>query len=364
MRSPLFGFNHNFRHLGFLFHVQTEDTGLRSSSLVTHLFHRGVILATRKLVYEPSWSETAVRNAMQSQHKTVLKELRDGVHDGKIRALLREGTATTDPPICSSAPVASWPAEEEKSSLEWRSDTDAEETPAPPRPPVMAARGATLLQFPAVQGGAPRPSFMGMPMRGLQAHYPSRAALLETLYPNGRLGGLVVSSSVAFPLDEAVLLQVRVAAEVDINIHVLGRTAWRTHDGTAYGVEFPAHEQPMVRKMLVLVRGTRAVRPAGSPRPSTGSGAVTVTDPKLGPIETVADVTERGLFVPELLTAQPGSIVPVTLSAFGDVESQQVACMVEWRDEARAAGCGLRFPVENVEQRERIQKWVDALLRW
>src|SRR5882724_11426117 len=42
-RSPILGYNHNVRYRGLVFHVQTEDSGVASPHLFTHLFHTGVI---------------------------------------------------------------------------------------------------------------------------------------------------------------------------------------------------------------------------------------------------------------------------------------------------------------------------------
>src|SRR5262249_18477381 len=65
--SPILGYNHNVRYRGVIFHVQTEDSGLTNPHVFTHLFHGGVILSTRKLVYDPDASEEAVKSLMQSQ---------------------------------------------------------------------------------------------------------------------------------------------------------------------------------------------------------------------------------------------------------------------------------------------------------
>ena len=45
-RSPILGYNHNVRYRGLVFHVQTEDSGVLSPHLFTHLFHHGVIVST------------------------------------------------------------------------------------------------------------------------------------------------------------------------------------------------------------------------------------------------------------------------------------------------------------------------------
>jgi hypothetical protein len=83
-RSPILGYNHNVRYRGLVFHVQTEDSGVLSPHLFTHLFHHGVIVSTRKLVYDSGAAEEAIKALMQAQHKAVLKDLKRGAFDDKI----------------------------------------------------------------------------------------------------------------------------------------------------------------------------------------------------------------------------------------------------------------------------------------
>jgi hypothetical protein len=78
------GYNHNVRYRGLVFHVQTEDSGLLSPHLFTHMFHGGVIISTRKLVYDAGAAEDAIKSLMQAQHKAVLKDLKKGSFDDKI----------------------------------------------------------------------------------------------------------------------------------------------------------------------------------------------------------------------------------------------------------------------------------------
>jgi len=95
-RSPILGYNHNVRHRGLIFHVQTEDSGVLSPHLFTHLFHGGVIISTRKLVYDNGSAEEVVKSLMQSQHKAVLKDLKAGTFDEKIDRYLG-GTPGLEP---------------------------------------------------------------------------------------------------------------------------------------------------------------------------------------------------------------------------------------------------------------------------
>ncbi len=87
-RSPVLGYNHNFKHRGLIFHVQTEDSGVDNPHLFTHLFHGGVIISSRKINYDAESEEDVVKSLMQSQHKAVLKDLKIGTFDDKIDAYL------------------------------------------------------------------------------------------------------------------------------------------------------------------------------------------------------------------------------------------------------------------------------------
>lgn len=84
--SPLLGFNNNVRHRGRVFHIQTEDSGVRHPHVITHLFaDGGRILKTIKTSYaehigQDRLTET-VRGMMQEQHKGMFIALRDGQFD-------------------------------------------------------------------------------------------------------------------------------------------------------------------------------------------------------------------------------------------------------------------------------------------
>jgi hypothetical protein len=118
--SPLLGFNNNVRHKGRVFHIQTEDSGVRHPHVITHLFaDGGRILKTTKTSYtehlgQPSMADT-VRAMMQEQHKSMFIALRDGQFD----YLFEEsgGSAATR----AASKPGSLPA-----------------TPAAPPPPVVA----------------------------------------------------------------------------------------------------------------------------------------------------------------------------------------------------------------------------------
>jgi hypothetical protein len=62
-----------------MYHIQTEDNGLRNPIIITLLYHKGTILASKKVSYaeftsDPDCKEK-VRKLMKEQHKTMMKEL-------------------------------------------------------------------------------------------------------------------------------------------------------------------------------------------------------------------------------------------------------------------------------------------------
>ncbi|GAB4567162.1 MAG: hypothetical protein Tsb0017_27690 [Geothermobacteraceae bacterium] len=127
------GFNHNFRYRDRVFHIQTEDGGVRSPNITTLVYCGGTILASKKTSYADITRvanlEQVVEDLMKEQHKEMLRRLRDGDFDAKIDAMI--GGASPRPPSPGPGPAV-----------------DPEAKPAPkPEPP----QPATPLQVPPVE---------------------------------------------------------------------------------------------------------------------------------------------------------------------------------------------------------------------
>jgi len=79
------GFNHNIKHKGRVYHVQTEDSGVNNPHIITHLFVGGNILASKKTSYADILNAEnlgeVVRELMEEQHKEMLRNLINGVYD-------------------------------------------------------------------------------------------------------------------------------------------------------------------------------------------------------------------------------------------------------------------------------------------
>jgi hypothetical protein len=119
---PLLGFNNNVRHRGRVFHIQTEDSGVRHARIVTHLFaDGGRIVGTRRLDYSSYLGQAdmtvALRRLMKDQHKAMFLALRAGELDEEIdRIFCEPGMATSASPRPDAGPflsaLASQPAED------------------------------------------------------------------------------------------------------------------------------------------------------------------------------------------------------------------------------------------------------------
>src|SRR5688500_15276488 len=150
-QSPLLGFNNNVKHRGRLFHIQTEDSGVRHPHVITHLFMAGGrILKTIKTSYAEHLGSDkiaqVVRDLMKEQHKMMFIALRDGQFDHVLDSV--------PPPSMSGPPVrpnASFPSV----------PTRTVPTPATTLPPNSVL--STSVPAPTASAPAARPPSVTMP---------------------------------------------------------------------------------------------------------------------------------------------------------------------------------------------------------
>ena len=142
--SPLLGYNNNVRHRGKVFHIQTEDSGVKYGHIITHLFmDGGRILKSVKTGYaEYIGNERMadiVREMMKQQHKAMFIALRDGKFDS-IAEGGADASQATRAIVADAAPVS-------------------RATPAPPLaiapPPGPAAMAGAVLPPPDPEADAP-----------------------------------------------------------------------------------------------------------------------------------------------------------------------------------------------------------------
>lgn len=138
--SPLLGYNNNVRHKGKVFHVQTEDSGVKYGHIITHLFmDGGRILKSVKTSYSEYVDNDRmgeiVREMMKQQHKAMFIALRDGKFDPLIDGTdISKSTqafqATSIHP--TPAPAAGVAAAREEASGTPRVAASLASPPAPP----------------------------------------------------------------------------------------------------------------------------------------------------------------------------------------------------------------------------------------
>jgi hypothetical protein len=92
------GFNHNVRYKGELYHVQTEDGGLKKPQIITHLYRAGSILSSKRVSYADITRvenlARVVEELMKEQHKEMLRRLRNGDFDEAILERFGENSST------------------------------------------------------------------------------------------------------------------------------------------------------------------------------------------------------------------------------------------------------------------------------
>jgi hypothetical protein len=78
----LTGLNIDIEHQGKIYHVQTEDGGIKKPVLITLVYHGGAILASRKKSYtdllKSKDMNTAIKHLMHEQHNNMIESLKSG----------------------------------------------------------------------------------------------------------------------------------------------------------------------------------------------------------------------------------------------------------------------------------------------
>ena len=114
--SPLLGYNNNVRHKARVFHIQTEDSGVKHPHIITHLFmDGGRILKSVKKSYAEyigvDGMTDIVKTMMKEQHKAMFIALRDGTFDHLVdppaaATGVAPAGAAKDAPSAAAVPAA------------------------------------------------------------------------------------------------------------------------------------------------------------------------------------------------------------------------------------------------------------------
>ena len=170
---PLLGFNNNVRHQGRVFHIQTEDSGIKRPHLITHLFaDGGRILKTMRTDYSEHIGcedmRSVVRKLMKDQHKAMFVALRSG----ELNALIAEAFGEPEPVVEKPADEKSHGSHQGPGAL----------PPPPPRRPSVAPARPRSMPPPLNRSSRKTPSSKGPPqvIRAAVAAAAASASPVET----------------------------------------------------------------------------------------------------------------------------------------------------------------------------------------
>ncbi len=225
------GYNHNVKYKDRVYHVQTEDSGVQTPHVITHLFVGGNIVESRKTSYadivsSPRRDELLVE-IMQAQHKGMLKDLIGGKLDQKITERSKNAASLNGP-----APLNVDAGAQHRTSFGLPVDASVSKqvtTPPPAAPPPAkpvlpsagayaraAAAGTPVKSDPNPFSQAPRPPpgplggkpaqpaprpITASPAASQPATPPPRAAPVVAQTPSAppTFGGLPPKSSTSIP---------------------------------------------------------------------------------------------------------------------------------------------------------------------
>jgi hypothetical protein len=161
------GFNHNIKHKGRIFHIQTEDSGPKNPHIITHLFVGGNILSSKKTAYtdlvgQPDYEKT-VRSMMEEQHKQMLRNLVNGAFDnvGTAQSYHLDGPAPLNFTAVSPATAAvagasafkGLPSQAKPAAVEFNRPAGGVPVTATPMPQMVGTPIGTPLVPPTPPGG-------------------------------------------------------------------------------------------------------------------------------------------------------------------------------------------------------------------
>ena len=114
------GFNTDIEYQGVTYHVQTEDKGLKTPLILSLVYDRGTILASKRSPYndllEGDFNEDELTDRLHKQHKLMCAAIRAGRIEDLKRMTMKESAA-------------------KQAGLIAQKEVKKETKPAPPIPP-------------------------------------------------------------------------------------------------------------------------------------------------------------------------------------------------------------------------------------
>jgi hypothetical protein len=293
-RSPVRGYNHNVKYRGRVFHVQTEESGPGSPRISTHLYFGGTILASKRHEYDPAAPPEIVRALMQSQHKSILRDLKAGRNDAHLLQFFTARGEVLEPVALSNA-----------SGDDEFPDEGVVGPAHTPRPVVTAA-----------------PPVPPVPVMATPPPLPASAVAMAVPLPNPIVADAPIRFSEDFE-DEPTNPEERahhastLAARAARGTPALGSSVVRIERIVSLGEKTPPPallagrtRRPAPSFPYVVQEGSHPVQDGhGHPVTAVAAPAGTVTSPMLSP-PMAAPIAAGPVSVVSNDTAAPGSVPP------------------------------------------------------
>lgn len=102
------GFNTDIEFQGTIYHVQTEDKGLATPLILSLVYHRGTILASKRSPYDDllkNFDEKVLAERLQKQHRLICAAIRAGRIEELKRMTAKESAEKQKIPAFADAPA-------------------------------------------------------------------------------------------------------------------------------------------------------------------------------------------------------------------------------------------------------------------
>ena len=172
----LIGFNNDVEFQGQMYHIQTEDHGIKDGHITTILFFSGQILDSKKIGYaadiqgvtDEEECKKIIKKRMVTLHREFYKRLFDGIYEEQVKKLSASKSFMGKESEPAVAPPVNEIAEAKPEKIERRPADTIRDLP-PPLPPLNRAREnreKADVGAPESQDDAP-PAFARRPRTGV-----------------------------------------------------------------------------------------------------------------------------------------------------------------------------------------------------
>jgi len=208
------GFNTDIEFEGVTYHVQTEDKGLSTPIILSLVYDRGTILASKRVPYDDlllkEFDEKLLAARLQKQHRLICAAVRAGRIEELKQMTVRDSGTAKLPPL-------------EKNN--------SDSVPARPRGPIVKKKSVDVFEAKMIEGEIPIPkplfgSVVQPPAEKVET--PAKAAVVS-----------VEEEVVVLPDGAVAILSETVGRERPVNnklsIEILGETRFRGGERSTVG---------------------------------------------------------------------------------------------------------------------------------